>query len=64
MRRKKVNHLQVGMGIKGGIARKILKIMVGVPKDASHMKAEVTVIKDKPMNDNILICCRLEEITT
>lgn len=29
------------MGIKGGIARKIFKIMVGVPKDAPFMKSEV-----------------------
>lgn len=30
------------MGIKGGIARKILKIMVGVPKDAPYMTSEVS----------------------
>lgn len=32
------------MGIKGGIARKILKIMIGVSKDASYMKSEVSVL--------------------
>ena len=31
------------MGIKGGIARKILKIMLGVSKDAPYMKSEVSL---------------------
>ena len=30
------------MGIKGGVARKVLKIVLGVPLDAPHMKNEIS----------------------
>ena len=29
------------MGIKGGIARKVMKLMIGVPLDAPHLKSEI-----------------------
>jgi hypothetical protein len=34
--------MQVGMGIKGGIARKVMKVILDIPLDAKHVKSEIS----------------------